>query len=37
MWFLQAVVWLMVGTPILIYALVMAALGGGFAGDQRRH
>ena len=36
-WFLQAVVWLMVGTPILIYALLMAALGGGFsritAGD----
>jgi hypothetical protein len=34
MWFLQAVVWLMVGTPILAYALVMAALGGGFARDH---
>jgi hypothetical protein len=31
MWFLQAVVWLIVGTPILIYALLMAALGGGFS------
>jgi hypothetical protein len=36
MWFLQAVVWLMVGTPILIYALAMAALGGGFSRDHRR-
>jgi hypothetical protein len=37
MWFLQAVVWLLVSAPILAYALLMAALGGGFAGDQRRH
>jgi hypothetical protein len=36
MWFLQAVVWLMVGTPILIYALVMAAIGGGFSRDHRQ-
>jgi hypothetical protein len=36
-WFLQAVVWLMLGTPILIYALVMAALGGGVTRDHRRH
>jgi hypothetical protein len=35
-WFVQAVVWLMVGTPILIYAVVMAALGGGFSRDHRR-
>jgi hypothetical protein len=35
MWFLQAIVWTMVGTPILIYALVMAALGGGFSRDRR--
>jgi hypothetical protein len=37
MWFLQAVVWLMGSAPILAYALVMAALGGGFARDHRRH
>jgi hypothetical protein len=36
-WLLQAVVWLMLGTPILIYALVMAALGGGVTRDHRRH
>lgn len=36
-WLLQAVVWLMVGTPILSYALVMAALGGGFSRDHRQH
>jgi hypothetical protein len=35
MWFLQAVVCVLVGTPILIYALVMAALGGGFSRDRR--
>lgn len=34
-WFLQAVVWVVVGTPILIYALLMAALGGGFARERR--
>jgi hypothetical protein len=37
MWLLQAVLWLIVGMPILIYALVMAALDGGFARDHRRH
>jgi hypothetical protein len=37
MWFLQAVVWVMVSAPILAYALLMAALGGGFARDHRRH
>jgi hypothetical protein len=32
-WLLQGLIWLMVGTPILIYALVMAALGGGFSRE----
>jgi hypothetical protein len=35
-WLLQAVVWLMVGTPVLAYALLMAAIGGGFSRDHRR-
>lgn len=29
-WFLQAIVWLIVALPILAYALVMAVIGGGF-------
>jgi hypothetical protein len=29
-------IWIMVSAPILIYALVMAALGGGFSRDHRR-
>lgn len=29
-WLLQALVWIIVAIPILIYALVMAAIGGGF-------
>jgi hypothetical protein len=36
MWFLQAVVWVMVSAPILAYALLMAALGGGFSRDHSR-
>jgi hypothetical protein len=30
-WWVQGLVWLLVSVPILAYALVMAALGGGFA------
>jgi hypothetical protein len=36
-WMVQGVVWLMVSAPILAYALVMAALGGGFSRDHLRH
>jgi hypothetical protein len=36
MWFLQAVVWTMVSAPILAYALLMAAIGGGFSRDHRQ-
>jgi hypothetical protein len=35
-WMVQGLIWLMVGTPILIYALVMAAIGGGFSRDHRQ-
>jgi hypothetical protein len=28
---------MMVSAPILAYALLMAALGGGFSRDHRRH
>ncbi len=34
-WMVQGLVWVAVGTPILVYALVMAALGGGFSRDRR--
>jgi hypothetical protein len=34
---MPAVVWMMVSAPILAYALLMAALGGGFSRDHRRH
>jgi hypothetical protein len=33
----SAVVWVTVSAPILTYALVMAAMGGGFSRDHRRH
>jgi len=35
-WIVQGLVWLVVGTPILAYALLMAAIGGGFARDHRQ-
>jgi hypothetical protein len=36
LWFLQALVWLAVSLPVLVYALLMAAIGGGFSRDHRR-
>jgi hypothetical protein len=35
-WWVQGMIWIMVSAPILIYALVMAALGGGFSRDHRQ-
>jgi hypothetical protein len=35
-WMVQAVIWIVVGTPILAYALLMAAVGGGFSRDHRQ-
>lgn len=35
-WMVQGMIWLIVGTPILAYALLMAAIGGGFSRDHRR-
>jgi hypothetical protein len=35
-WMAQGMIWVMVSAPIFAYALVMAAMGGGFSRDHRR-
>jgi hypothetical protein len=35
-WWVQGMIWIMVSAPILAYALVMAAIGGGFSRDHRQ-
>ena len=35
-WMVQGLIWVMVSAPILAYALLTAALGGGFSRDHRR-
>ena len=34
-WMAQGLIWIMVSAPILAYALLMAALGGGFSRATR--
>jgi hypothetical protein len=33
-WMVQGLIWVMVSAPILAYALLMAAIGGGFTRDS---
>jgi hypothetical protein len=35
-WMVQGMIWIMVSAPILAYALLMAAVGGGFSRDHRQ-
>jgi hypothetical protein len=35
-WMVQGLIWVMVSAPILAYALLMAAVGGGFSRDHGR-
>ena len=37
MWLVQAIVWIVVATPVLAYAIVMAVIGGGFTRRANPH
>jgi hypothetical protein len=34
-WWVQGMIWMVISAPILAYALLMAAVGGGFSRDHR--
>jgi multisubunit Na+/H+ antiporter MnhG subunit len=35
-WLVQGMIWMVISAPILAYALIMAAVGGGFSRDHRQ-
>jgi hypothetical protein len=35
-WMAQGLIWMVISAPILAYALLMAAVGGGFSRDHRQ-